>query len=816
MRPLGLTRALILCLCLAGPTAVVAAADLVLVREGKPQAQIVTAAQPGRKTRLAAAELQTYIQKISGATLPIVTEPASDVPVTIYLGNSEHTDRLKLAGRELRHGAFRIVSGERWLALLGNDDNYVPIEPYARSRGERNTVNAKLDAISNDTFENPYAAHYRSYHAELDLWTFDGAGPLNAAYDLLRQLGVRWYMAGELGEVVPTAKDIVVPAVDRTVKPDFNLRRFSFFHDHLGVSKDDMLWRLRLGMNEGYDILGAVQAGHGAKFVFGRPEMKQKYPEMYAIWGGKRQFDHRGKVGAPCLSSPDLFREHLAFAHLIFNHYREPMLSLDVVDGYAYLCECDRCRDLGSRHRNWNGTLSDYYWSYINRVAAELYKSHPDRMVSGLAYSAYQLPPEKIEQLSPNVAVVVCQTRNTFGQRATRELFEALRKQWLAKLPSGKLYIWDYYLTAQPGRPYEGLPVYFPRLIAQDLRALKGVSEGESIEVYDHAPGRDNFTWDDQAVNHLNLYVTTRLQWNVGEDLGAMLAEYYASFYGPAASAMQQFIEYSEANYDQMRTNLEPVEKALALLATAKQAAGEGVHAQRVAMVEEFCKPMHRLREQLKVGRQDAMELRALKHPLKSFTLDGKLDEAQWDQVRRNEFVEARTGKTPAQRTTVRYAWADDSLLLGIRCEDSDIANINRSPLGNEDANIFQRDNLDILIETPVHSFYQIVVSPTGQVMDLDRSTGLNSEWSGNVTVATQIDDAGWTAEIRIPAAGEEARDLNALVGVAGRTPSITYPWFINIGRQHVRGSDTQFWTLSPLGDSKFRDVMKFAKLYVK
>jgi hypothetical protein len=71
----------------------VKAEDPFLVDEGKANAEIIISESPARSTRFAAAELQTYVAKISGARLPIRVEPSADVPVQIYVGESPHVAR---------------------------------------------------------------------------------------------------------------------------------------------------------------------------------------------------------------------------------------------------------------------------------------------------------------------------------------------------------------------------------------------------------------------------------------------------------------------------------------------------------------------------------------------------------------------------------------------------------------------------------------------------------------------------------------------------------------------------------------------------
>jgi hypothetical protein len=119
------------------------AADIFLVEDGHPRAEIVISDKPQRSTRLAAQELHDGIQKISGALLPIVTQPTSG-KVHVFVGQSEHTERLKVTAVGLKQGAFRMVSGADWLALIGDDAEFTPIEPWAKNNAE--IVNGKAQA----------------------------------------------------------------------------------------------------------------------------------------------------------------------------------------------------------------------------------------------------------------------------------------------------------------------------------------------------------------------------------------------------------------------------------------------------------------------------------------------------------------------------------------------------------------------------------------------------------------------------------------------------------------------------------------------
>ncbi len=146
-----------------------------------------------------------------------------------------------------------------------------------RSRTEQDRVNLEFDKITGDTFWNHFGYLYTRYHKDLDVWDYDDAGTLNAVHEFLRSLGVRWFAPGELGEVVPRQTTIALPAVSRTVTPDFGMRRFTFYTDHTGIG-DKGIWTLRLGLNQGHGSAASPRSVTGLKFAIMREEMKQAHP----------------------------------------------------------------------------------------------------------------------------------------------------------------------------------------------------------------------------------------------------------------------------------------------------------------------------------------------------------------------------------------------------------------------------------------------------------------------------------------------------------------------------------------------------------
>jgi hypothetical protein len=422
------------------------AAETFIVENGQPRAQIVIAERPGRSVRLAAQELQDGLRKISGAHLPIVTQPAPGT-VHLFVGRSEHTDALKIAADELKDGAFRLVSGEDWLALLGQDTEFTPIEPWGRNNAdlvsgraqwEWQQLTGSLWGLPNlliykdrlslpGTTGLPDARRGEGKPPALEVWGQDERGSFNAVCGWLMKLGARWYMPGELGEVLPSLKTIPLTRLDETVRPDFPIRRFCV---RLGVYGTEMaMWAMRLGWRDPYGI----ECAHGMDTITDNAETFAKHPEWFALTGGRRRFE-RGANNHLCYSNEELLQETVRYVRASFDHFKMDVVSVMPPDGYSAICQCERCQGKDSPERDQRGLASDYIWDFVNRVAKEVSKTHPGKKVLNCAYGIYTLPPLKIEKLEPNVVVSIVGGRRPMNNAAAdQEDCRRLREAWLAK-----------------------------------------------------------------------------------------------------------------------------------------------------------------------------------------------------------------------------------------------------------------------------------------------------------------------------------------------------------------------------------------------
>ncbi len=791
--------------------------EMLIVQGGKTQAEIVLGEMPPRSTRLAALELQTYVEKISGARLPISNAPSDNASIHIYVGESRHLKKMGVTADGLEHGAYRIVSGDNWLALVGDDTDFTPIEPWAKNnsgRGEK--LQFDWEKASGLSLGVPNGGLYK-YRQRMPLelakegreylWQFDERGSLNAVCGYLRSLGVRWYLPGELGEVVPHLKTIPLPNLDQTVRPDFEVRQFCV--RFATVDEELMRWSMRLGMRHPYGQMIA----HGLHTMTDPDILKQQHPDWFALYGGQRDTQTGKRLNHLCYSNPELFDATVKWARAQFDVYDYASVSIMPPDAYIAICQCELCAGKQIDSMGARGKLSNHVWGFVNRVAREVGKTHPRKKIVCCAYGANTNPPTNLKQLEPNVEVVIVggrRPRNSLPEQ--RGPIQALRAGW-KKLTDQPFLVFENY-------PFTGrqsyLPAFVARTIGDSINATKGVSRGEDIWLsFPRVHDDPNI-----GFNHFQVYFTARMWWGGSEaDVEAMLGDYCRLFYGPAGDHMQSFFDFCEANYQAMENDKQKIDEALGRFSAAKESVPQGSkYARRLELVDQFLDALRSKANRLQQKRGLVPKLRTVREPMDSLIIDGKLDEPYWRDclsASTGALRELQTGSQPIFGTTVKVGWdrSGQALYFGIRCEEQVGDALNSTTTKNEDEAIWYGDAIEIELDTDAHSYYQIVVNPAGALVDLDRAAGKKSRlrWESQAEVATHIAKDHWNVEIRIPVTDDENDPLNQVIG---RKPSQSLPWHFNVSRQRIRDNGSEYSAFSPTGTAGFHVPMKFAHLY--
>jgi hypothetical protein len=450
------------------------------------------------------------------------------------------------------------------------------------------------------------------------------------------------------------------------------------------------------------------------------------------------------------------------------------------------------------------------------------------------------MPPLKIDRLNPNVVVGIARgwryrhgrpDMQPHGFPDMKELLEG----WQTKCDFDELLFWDYYLTSDPRKDvWFGVPVYFPHAVAECLRMYRAVPArlyGDHVGVTCNMPstwplakGRKwgpLYTLHAPGINHLNTYVTARLYWDVNQDIDVLLDDYYRDFYGPAAGQMKAFTEYAEANWPQMsRKNADVVviRKTLDLLGAARQAAGDGVYGDRVDLVVDYTGSMRDVLKAKQASRQNAPKATGKAGSKDAIVLDGRLDDAFWKGAVTYSLQKLKDGGAPEVDTTFRVGWVDDAICFGVRCEEPGDPTITTA--NNDDMKACSGDTVELLLETPDHSYYQLVISPNGALLDLDCRSGggFNKAWNAGAKAATFRGRGFWAVEVRIPVHDSTgaAQTVNPLQSVVGSKPTTKSPWYFNVCRQRRAGGTRENTAFSPTGKKNFHVTEKFGELVIE
>ena len=769
-----------------------------LTESGAARAEIIVAKDRPRMVTLAALELRHFVEKMSGARLPIVTERTAGKSVKIYIGRSEGTDKLGVTAQGLRDGAYRVVSGLDWLVLIGKDFDFEPaMLPVPLKRGDSPKAAVHWDKMTEDRTDAawgfPFASGFKwfwnpgDFNAVMSkqygtdfaalwktqpevrpgVWLQDESGSLNAVYGLLRRLGVRWFMAGELGEVVPKKTTVAVGPFDETVKPDSPLRAW-LWTNYPSFDFDDVIWARRLGMNSGYELLGLLRGPHGLNNVYNHEEMQKAHPEYFALLNGKRDTEKRasGKDGSPCFTSEGLIKETVKYISYLYGTFHFPSVDIWPVDGLQ-LCQCDGCK---------GKSASELVWGFADRVAREVYKKYPQNRITCGAYTSYIEAPDTIEKFSPNLAVWIANAGRPMMEDAEHwTAYMARVQKWQSKIAPGNILRLEnnrYHIWGQ-GAPIS-YPVLHPRSVAKDLKALKGISLGDYGE-----QSQEGGKWRAPGLEHITLYVESRFLWDARQDVDAVLDDYCALYYGPAAKAMKEAITFAELNLahkDQSRGRGKgsPANVPLAtnlrfreLLDTARQIAGDTVHGKRIALMISELQPKDDLIAKYREKEKALAEARA-KAPVAVAIAGADLTQATAYALKDN-----MTLKAPPVETTFRVGWDNNAILFDIVCQEPEMKRLNVSP------EVHNGDNVVISLETPMHPYYHIEINPDGVIAEGNPA----GKWQSRAEVKTERGKDSWRVQIRIPVVGELEAQSDPNHRVAGTKPTAQEPWYFNVGR---------------------------------
>ena len=494
--------------CLLSCTVGKGEAPITIVQDGNARAVIMVAAGDEHGGEAAAA-LQKYIEKISGAKLEIVTEGAAEegepLPVHIYVG---HTAAARENGIEIPSGYDPSVRPDAF-----EEEGYV-----LESNGGNIFIGGNSDG--------PYL------------------GTIYGAYAFLEKLGCRWYFPGEWGEVIAQQKTVTVGHLDIESRPDFAVRYIGLnpgWVPYEGSNAEDYRdWCKKVGFRDSHVGL-YPNVGDGFMGIYLPAwDYFEEHPEYYAMdKSGKRHVPTSGDIlhnSMLCLSNPDVctqvvkniekaFAEkHYAPGHANTHRISKNGFGLSPPDGSPY-CFCPQC-DVASQKFEYDNyvygpQMSEEFFSFAKKLAGEF----PDKYVATMAYSLREMPPQGVELL-PNMTIYYapissCALHNVNHKQCwRRQEYASILAQHRRQTPH--VYLYEYnpnFLTGlfvpEPSTANAAANIpYYKKL------GIKGIN----------AEGRKAFmqTWT-------SYYVMAKLLWDADTDVEALKEELYRDLFGAAA-----------------------------------------------------------------------------------------------------------------------------------------------------------------------------------------------------------------------------------------------------------------------------------------
>ncbi len=185
------------------------------------------------------------------------------------------------------------------------------------------------------------------------------------------------------------------------------------------------------------------------------------------------------------------------------------------------------------------------------------------------------------------------------------------------------------------------------------------------------------------------------------------------------------------------------------------------------------------------VGSRPTLRVEPIKGPIK---MDGRLSEIDWlnaAAISDLTMLDPVAGGPPTGRTEIKVMANEREIVIGVRCFDPDPARIVTFTK-ERDGNFENEDHLLFVIDPfqDGRSGYVFAVNPGGARADglvVSNGESVDNSWDGVWEAATDRDDQGWSAEIRIPIFSINfAKGLNA--------------WAFNVQRRIQRNQERERW----------------------
>ena len=732
-----------------------------LAQKGKAQCEIVLPAKSIPAVKFAAAELKSFLEKIIGSKVPVVSAPTGKG--TAFLLGAYGAKSINFDLNTIDRDGFIIKSAGKNIIIAGTDD------PKARPE-------KRLEAYER--------------------------GTLNGVYEFLERFGgVRFYFPGEMGTVVPRKADWKTGSIDIADRPDSQYRRtYCVNVKALGVSnklitpgnmKEADLKRLAaMRIRESTLHIPNCHGLRGLQLVKRYAKTK---PEFFALRAdgtrhdGSRVIRKDDADGQLCFTNDELKEIVYEDAKAYFtgkaattrnisqwsrNFFSGPFFNIMPNDA-LYPCRCAKCvkvrrdKDPKATAAEKKQATSDHIWKFKADIARRLQKEGIPGYCTMMAYSSHKPIPSF--DLCSNIVVMLAMTGPWKECNPAQAQGIELLKAWQKKL-NAKTYLWTYTTKIGNGLPY--VPCFTPRSVGSFFKKTAPYSFGAFLEA----------ELDFWIFNSMNFYVFGKTLWNTDTDVDALMKEHFQLMYGPAAKEMEEFYNTIErhwvkdimaniretpvgpqavlpSQFDLWNKIYGPAEikRIEALFDRAEKVSAKDTMANKRVkfMRKELWGPVLRGMKQFHKQNNDRSAWNVYLNPVTSpVTIDGKLNEAAWKKAETIWMIPVK-GDVAEVHTRVKLLSDKDYFYFGFENDEPFTDKMLCAPRKRDEINMW-RDNLVEIFISDSHTskiMYQFMLSSRGGIVDLRKSPGyLDTKWNCAMEYkAGVVPGKMWVAEVKIP-----------------------------------------------------------------
>ncbi len=326
-------------------------------------------------------------------------------------------------------------------------------------------------------------------------------------------------------------------------------------------ARDKGAFATKMRLNGDGDSLERLSQEYGGFNLFGPPvfchtfgaymppeKYGREHPEYFAMRNGKRVPGKKqgGEyTSQPCLSNPEVrrifleqLRKYIADGKAAAEKSGIPaprIYDISQNDNSDH-CQCPECKALIARY---GGSESGVMIDFVNSIAREIAKEHPDILISTFAYQKTEEPPKNLKA-EKNVLVGLCDTRGNHALPRTdpgNKIFRELILEW-SKV-ADHISVWDYCVAY---REHNEMPYPSELCYQEDMKFFRKNHIQRVFSELEYPVFSD--------VRDFKLWLRAKLMENPDQNLDKLMNDFADNFYGKAGPL---FIQYRKMLYDSVK-----------------------------------------------------------------------------------------------------------------------------------------------------------------------------------------------------------------------------------------------------------------------